>query len=146
MALNLVLIGLLSLPQHNNMSSVRSIFWGALVLALAVGLGAFGAHALKSVVTPPQLSTFQTAVQYQFFHGMALILVGLLYRQKSSRRLKQAGLAFILGLVFFCGSLYAITLGSFTRFDLKWVGAITPLGGISFMVGWVLVALTFSKK
>ncbi|TAD91823.1 MAG: DUF423 domain-containing protein [Bacteroidetes bacterium] len=128
------------------MSSVRYIFWGSVLLALAVAFGAFGAHALKSMLTPTQLTTFQTAVQYQFYHAFALILVGLLYRQKASTRLKQAGLAFFLGLIFFCGSLYVMTVGSLTRFDLKWVGAITPLGGISFMVGWVMVALTFSKK
>jgi uncharacterized membrane protein YgdD (TMEM256/DUF423 family) len=128
------------------MTSVRYIFWGAILLALAVALGAFGAHALKANLGPQQLQTFQTAVQYQFLHAFGLVLVGLLYRQKPSLRLKQAALALFLGLILFCGSLYIVTLGSLTRFDLKWVGAITPLGGISFMVAWGLVALSFSKK
>ena len=128
------------------MSSVRYIFWGALLLALGVALGAFGAHGLKGKLTPEQIAPYQTAVQYHMYHAFGLILVGLLYRQKSSRRLKQAGLSFFLGLLLFSGSLYAITIGYFSKFDLKWLGAITPVGGVAFIVGWVLIALTFSKK
>ena len=98
---------------------------------LAVVLGAFGAHALKLVLSEQALATWQTAVQYQMFHSLALLAVGIFYQSHPSKALKLSGLAFILGGLVFSGSLYALALGA-----AQVVGIITPFGGISFLVGW----------
>ncbi len=104
---------------------------------LAVALGAFGAHALKTRLDETALSVYQTAVQYQFYHSLALLAVGLLCLWlPQSRLLPASGMAFLIGLLLFSGSLYIL---SFT--GMRWLGAITPLGGLSFMVGWALLAL-----
>ncbi len=109
---------------------------------LAVALGAFGAHALKNRLDEYALSVYQTAVQYQFYHSMALLGVGLFCLwMPRSRLLVGAGIAFLLGIVVFSGSLYAL---SFT--GVRWLGAITPLGGLSFMAGWVLLLLAAWKQ
>jgi len=104
---------------------------------LVVALGAFGAHALKTRFDEYSLNLYQTAVQYHFYHSLALLGVGLLslwYPQ--SALLRSSGIAFALGILVFSGSLYAL---SFT--GLRWLGAITPLGGIAFMLGWACLAL-----
>ncbi len=104
---------------------------------LAVALGAFGAHALKTRLDETALSVYQTAVQYHFYHSFALLAVGLLCLwQPQSRLLLSSGAAFVVGLLMFCGSLYLL---SFT--GIRWLGAITPVGGLFFMAGWVLLAL-----
>jgi len=104
---------------------------------LAVALGAFGAHALKARLDETALAVYQTAVQYHFYHSLALLAVGLFCLWlPQSRLLLASGMAFVIGLLVFCGSLYIL---SFT--GMRWLGAITPLGGLSFMVGWTLLAL-----
>lgn len=115
--------------------------WFVIVAAssgfLAVALGAFGAHALKNRLDEYALSVYQTAVQYQFYHSLALLAVGLLcLGLPHSRLLQLSGWAFVLGIVIFSGSLYAL---SFT--GLRWLGAVTPLGGLAFMLGWLLLLL-----
>lgn len=101
----------------------------------AVGLGAFGAHALKARLDDYALSVFQTAVHYHFYHSLSLLGVGLfcLY-QPQSRLLLGSGVAFLLGIVVFSGSLYLLSVTG-----LRWLGAITPIGGLAFMVGWALL-------
>ncbi|MDZ7923339.1 MAG: DUF423 domain-containing protein [Marinagarivorans sp.] len=100
--------------------------------ALAVMLGAFGAHALKSMLSPQALQTWHTAVQYHFVHVLALLAVGVLLKLSAVHVAgKIAGLAFMLGIILFCGSLYWLALGG-----PKILGPITPLGGLSFIVGW----------
>lgn len=100
---------------------------------LAVILGAFGAHGLEGKLDERMLNAYHTAVQYQFYHTLALFLVSLLLlKYHRSRVLAVAGSAFLVGIVLFCGSLYLMALGG-----PKWIGPITPLGGVSFMVGWV---------
>ena len=104
---------------------------------LAVALGAFGAHALKTRLDETALSVYQTAVQYHFYHSLALLAVGLFCLWlPQSRLLLASGMAFLIGLLLFSGSLYIL---SFT--GIRWLGAITPLGGLSFMAGWALLAL-----
>jgi uncharacterized membrane protein YgdD (TMEM256/DUF423 family) len=104
---------------------------------LAVALGAFGAHALKGRLDEAALSVYQTAVQYQFYHSLALFGVGLLCLwQPHSRLLLISGVAFVSGILVFSGSLYLL---SFT--GVRWLGAITPLGGLAFMLGWALLAV-----
>jgi uncharacterized membrane protein YgdD (TMEM256/DUF423 family) len=99
---------------------------------LSVCLGAFAAHGLKSHLDAYQLSIWQTGVQYQMYHSLALLMVALLYLHKPSKSLKLAGLAFILGALLFSGSLYALALGA-----PRWLGAVTPLGGLGFLLGWL---------
>jgi uncharacterized membrane protein YgdD (TMEM256/DUF423 family) len=104
---------------------------------IAVVLGAFAAHGLKQILAPATLQAFQTGVQYQMYHALALMAVGVLMQIKPSLPgLKASGLAYILGTLLFSGSLYALALGA-----PRWVGPITPLGGLSFMLGWLLLAM-----
>jgi uncharacterized membrane protein YgdD (TMEM256/DUF423 family) len=113
------------------------IFLAACSGFLAVALGAFGAHALKNHLDDYALSVYQTAVQYQFYHSLALFGVGLFCLwQPQSRLLVGSGAAFIAGLLLFSGSLYLL---SFT--GTRWLGAITPLGGLCFLLGWASLAL-----
>ena len=93
---------------------------------LAVALGAFGAHGLKTRLTAERLATFHTGAQYQMYHALALVLVGLL-----GSRFAVAGWAFVAGTILFSGSLYALCLT-----DVRALGAVTPFGGVAFLVGW----------
>ncbi len=102
---------------------------------LAVVLGAFGAHALRAQLDGRAMGIYETAVQYHFAHSLALLAVALLYRTAASPRLLGlSGLAFTLGLVLFSGSLYLLSVTG-----IRWLGAITPLGGLSFIAGWSLL-------
>lgn len=107
---------------------------GALSGALTVALGAFGAHALKERLTPEELDIWRTAVQYQGLHAAALGLTGLLAARVG--RGAGAGWGFLVGTLLFSGSLYALALGG-----PRYLGAITPFGGVAFLVGWALLAL-----
>ena len=107
-------------------------------------LGAFGAHSLKARLTEKSLETFHTAQFYQFMHSLALILVGLLMLKlgdEHSKRLNRAGWFFVGGIVLFSGSLYSLALGG-----PRWLGPVTPLGGLSFMIGWFFLAFSVPKK
>ncbi len=115
---------------------------GAFIGAASVILGAFGAHALKEIVTPDHLITFETGVRYQFYHALALILVGVLHKEFSGKLLGLAGILFMLGTMLFSGSLYLLS----TMPDMKWLGPVTPLGGACFIIGWVLFAVACFKK
>ncbi len=106
--------------------------------ALAVALGAFGAHALRRRLSRETIETFQTGVHYQMYHSLALVGVALAFqRTPSSPLLAASGWFFVLGILLFSGSLYLLTL---TR--LRWLGAITPLGGVAFIVGWLCLLLS----
>ena len=115
--------------------------------ALTVALGAFGAHALKAVLSPAALITYETAVRYQMYHVVALLITGILMNKaaspKQQKLLSRAGLFFIDGIVLFSGSLYFIVAKPFLGIEgLPWVGVITPMGGLLWMVAWVLLALS----
>jgi len=110
--------------------------------ALAVLLGAFGAHGLKAYANEQILSTYETAVKYQFFHVFALALAGVLYKEYPIKGILIAGRLFIIGTFFFSGSLYLLTLLSINgNTQFKWIGAITPIGGLLLTSGWVLLAV-----
>jgi uncharacterized membrane protein YgdD (TMEM256/DUF423 family) len=118
------------------------LFIGSCFGFLSVAFGAFGAHALKAILDPSQLQVFQTAVLYQMFHAAALIGVGILFRlnhlgafSASEKALAASGWCFFAGVIFFSGSLYALTLSG-----IKGFGAITPIGGVLFLVGWGILA------
>ncbi len=109
---------------------------GSLNAALAVILGAFGAHALSAKLSPAALSTFQTGVDYHFYHALGLIAVGIVGRTaKKSLAVCISGWIMLTGIILFSGSLYLISIGG-----IRSIGIITPLGGISFIVSWVLLA------
>ena len=112
--------------------AIASIFAG-----LSVGAGAFASHALKDKLSERALEIFETAARYQMYHALALLLVALLINQTESSQpsLVIAGWAFIIGIVVFSGSLYALSLT-----DIKVLGAITPLGGLAFIIGWGALA------
>ena len=119
----------------------------ALLALLAVALGAFGAHGLKAILSAEQLHTFEIGVRYQFYHSLGLFLVGLLFFQKTSRWLRYAGNAFIGGILLFSGSLYLLACNSVLGIESwKWLGPITPLGGLLFILGWLFIFIAFSKK
>ncbi|MGD9251415.1 MAG: DUF423 domain-containing protein [Desulfobacterales bacterium] len=110
---------------------------GALSAALSVILGAFAAHALKSRMPPETLTVFQTGVQYQFYHSLGLILIGIVVQlTNASALLTNAGWLMLVGIILFSGSLYLI---SFT--GIRSLGLITPVGGTAFIVAWLLLAV-----
>jgi uncharacterized membrane protein YgdD (TMEM256/DUF423 family) len=113
----------------------KFLILGSMNAFLAVVLGAFGAHVLKDRLTTDMLAVFQTGVQYQMYHAFALIVVALLSKQFSnSAAIGRSGWFFLIGIVLFSGSLYALSLSGITI-----LGAITPLGGIAFLIGWFLL-------
>lgn len=112
------------------------LFIGALSAAIAVGLGAFGAHGLRGVLTPDMLAVFETGVRYQMYHALALVVLGLARPVAPCRLLKVAGGLFVVGSVCFSGSLYLLTLAG-----TKGVGMVTPLGGLMLIAGWVVLAV-----
>ncbi|MFI4969382.1 MAG: DUF423 domain-containing protein [Lysobacterales bacterium] len=113
-----------------------SLLAAAMFGAVAVALGAFGAHALHGVLDEQALGVWHTAVDYQFRHALALLAVGVLARPRADATLRWAAIAFSIGMLAFCGSLYALALGA-----PRFVGAITPLGGAAFIIGWLALAL-----
>lgn len=117
------------------------IIIAALLAAAAVMLGAFGAHGLKAKLTPDQLQVFETGVKYQFYHALGLFLLGLLLQQYQNSLLIYAGYAFLAGIVLFSGSLYLLANKTLLGIEgWRWLGPVTPLGGLSFIAGWLLLA------
>jgi len=104
---------------------------------LAVVLGAFGAHALRGTLGPEDLATFEIGVRYQMYHALALLIVAWATTQWNATTVTAAGWAFVVGIVVFSGSLYTLVLTG-----QRWMGAVTPLGGVSFITGWALLAWT----
>ncbi|WP_132054689.1 DUF423 domain-containing protein [Pseudocnuella soli] len=121
---------------------------GSVLAGLGVALGAFGAHGLKKLVAPETVATFQTGVQYQMYHAFALLIVGLLAdRVGAAGQLNGAGWSFLIGTLLFSGSLYAlVALKAAQKAGLGGIGIITPIGGLFFIAGWILLALAIAKK
>lgn len=109
---------------------------GAISGFISVAAGAFGAHALKARLPADLLAIFETGARYQMYHALALVLIGLLGLSRPSGLLDGAGYAMLAGTVLFSGSLYVLALT-----DTRWLGAITPLGGVAFLLGWALCAI-----
>jgi uncharacterized membrane protein YgdD (TMEM256/DUF423 family) len=116
---------------------------GALLAGLGVAAGAFGAHALEASVSPDRLQTFETAVRYQMYHALALLLLGVM--PASGVELgalgTTAGVCFTGGVIIFSGSLYLLVLT-----DTPWLGAVTPLGGAAFLAGWAALLLAVIRS
>ena len=114
---------------------------GAASAAIAVMIGAFGAHALKDTLEASQrLDTFETAVKYQFYHSFALLILGILMMKTNHNLFNISGYSFIVGIILFSGSLYVLSLTGITK-----LGAITPLGGLAFIIGWGSLILGIVK-
>jgi len=114
------------------------IAFGAINAFLAVGAGAFGAHGLKNILTPEYLAVFKTAADYQLIHGVGLILIGILSKDFASQYINASAVFMSIGIILFCGSLYVLTLSG-----TKWLGIITPIGGLCFLIAWLTLALNF---
>ena len=118
----------------------NGLFIAALCAALAVVLGAFGAHALKSLVVAERLPIFETGVRYQFYHAFALFVTGLMAEKHTEKsKFWWASVFFILGMVCFSGSLYLLACRDLLPFSVFWAGPVTPLGGLCFLAGWVML-------
>lgn len=114
---------------------------GSISAMLAVILGAFGAHGLKNRISTEMLEIFQTGVQYHMYHSLGLIALGILaYHMPESSWLRWSGWMMVAGIVVFSGSLYVLSLTG-----ARWLGAVTPLGGVAFIVSWVLLAIAVLK-
>lgn len=109
---------------------------GAAYGFLAVAFGAFGSHALRARLSPDLLAIFRTGVEYHFYHALALLAVGVFALLRPSGLLSASGVCFALGVLVFSGSLYALALSG-----VRVLGAITPIGGLLFLAGWVLLAV-----
>jgi uncharacterized membrane protein YgdD (TMEM256/DUF423 family) len=120
---------------------------GALLGALAVALGAFGAHGLKKIAAPETVEIYQTGVQYQMYHALVLLVVGLLAERMGSSLFNYAGFLFIAGIVFFSGSLYLISsLKVMNKIVPTAVGILTPVGGLFFILGWIMLLVAVMKS
>ena len=120
----------------SRMTPVRLFFvLGSVLAGLAVGLGAFGAHGLRATLSSDDLSTFEIGVRYQMYHALALIAVAWAASRWESTSIVVAGWAFVVGILIFSGSLYFLVITG-----PRWLGAITPIGGVALLVGWALLA------
>ncbi|MES2886309.1 MAG: DUF423 domain-containing protein [Pseudomonadota bacterium] len=118
-----------------------AVLAGAVYGFLGVGFGAFGAHALKARLAPEMLAVWKTAVEYQLYHALALVLVGLIATQKPSVAINNAAICFVLGVLVFSGSLYVLALSG-----VRWLGAVTPIGGLLLLAGWALLFWAALKR
>ena len=123
------------------MQAARMVCLGSLLAAVAVGLGAVGAHVLKAQLAPEQLETFQTAVHYQMTHAIGLVLVGLLSLHRRSRLFAVAGWAMLVGIILFSGFLFAWLATGWKVFVYP-----VPIGGISFIFAWLVLAVAAAKE
>ena len=115
---------------------------GSINAMLAIMLGAFGAHALKTRLSNELVNVFQTAVQYHFYHALGLLVIGLVALQiPSSALLKWSGGVMLTGMLIFSGSLYLLAVT-----NIRWLGAITPVGGVAFIIAWGLFTFTIYKE
>lgn len=124
------------------MNGIAKLFLtlGAMSGALGVILGAFGAHGLQDKLSEKMMKVWQTGVEYQFYHTFALLIVGMLALKFQSGLLTSSGWSFVVGILLFSGSLYALALSGISK-----LGAITPIGGLFFILGWVLLAVSILK-
>ena len=117
------------------------IAFGALNAFLAVAAGAFAAHSLKDILSPEYINTFKTAADYQMMHGIGLILIGILNKQNTNRYNIVTAIFMLVGIILFSGSLYLLTLTG-----IKWLGIITPFGGVCFLIAWLMLGFNYLLK
>jgi uncharacterized membrane protein YgdD (TMEM256/DUF423 family) len=130
---------------------MKSINYTIVIAAIAgftaVAIGALGAHALKPLLSENQLQSFETGVKYHFYHAIVLLIIGIWCEQKRTEKLKWAANLIIAGIICFSGSIYLLsTAHLYTSSGLKFLGPITPIGGLLFMSAWVLIGLNAVSK
>ncbi len=131
----------MSTPAALPVSGRRALVGGALLMAVATVVGAFGAHALKDRLTPDRYAVLQTAVLYQFIHALGLLLVGVLAAQRGGRGLRLAGELLLAGVLLFSGSLYLLLCGA-----PRFIGVLTPVGGLCLITGWCTAAVALWRS
>jgi uncharacterized membrane protein YgdD (TMEM256/DUF423 family) len=119
------------------MDARKTLTIAGVLIALATACGAFGAHALKSHLAPDRLQVYETAVRYHFLHALGLLAIGVLLRTTDGELLRWSAALVLTGIILFSGSLYLLTFGA-----PRFVGIVTPLGGLALIVGWMLFAIT----
>jgi uncharacterized membrane protein YgdD (TMEM256/DUF423 family) len=122
------------LVMDGDTSSRWLVLIGCVSAGLGVAAGAFGAHMLKDMLEPPMLAVYDTATRYQLYHAFGLVLSGFAVRVGQDRGAAKAGWLFLAGTLLFCGSLYGVSL-----LGIRWLGAVTPVGGVLFIVGWMVL-------
>jgi uncharacterized membrane protein YgdD (TMEM256/DUF423 family) len=123
------------------MDARRTLAIAGALIALATVLGAFGAHALKARLSQDQLLVYETAVRYHFIHALGLLAIGVLLRSVDGELLRWSAILVLLGIILFSGSLYALTFGA-----PRFVGIVTPIGGLALLAGWILFATTMWRQ
>ncbi|MEA3498139.1 MAG: DUF423 domain-containing protein [Campylobacterota bacterium] len=113
------------------------IQYGSIMMGLSVALGAFGAHALKTILDENMIKVYNTAVEYQFYHSLGLFAVAFVSTLTDNTKVKLSGIIMLISMFIFSGSLYIMTITG-----IKWLGAITPIGGTGFIIAWVLLAIS----
>ena len=119
----------------------RFVRYGAISAFIAIAAGAFGAHALRTRLTPDMLGIFETAARYQMYHALGFVAVAFVTTRWAGRAPLWAGRLFLVGTLLFSGSLYLLALTG-----VRWLGAITPLGGAAFLAGWACLALSVARS
>ena len=114
--------------------SQKFLVIGTILAGAGVAAGAFGAHALKEILDPPMLQVFETATRYLMYHAFGLCIVSWAMDRYPEQRLQKSGWLFIIGILLFSGSLYGVSLAG-----IRWLGAVTPVGGLTFIAGWLLL-------
>jgi len=122
----------------------KIISTGAIFGMIAIILGAFGAHALKKVLTLDELSTFETGVKYQMYHALFLVFIGM--ASISQKAKKTIFFLVVIGVIFFSGSIYLLATNSLTTFDFKIIGFVTPIGGLLLISAWGVLFLNYINK
>ena len=124
------------------LNSNTLLITGSVFMALGVAFGAFGAHIVQDMLSSDRFLVYQTGVEYHFYHAIGLLIVGaVLLHTENSGWFSLSGYSFIAGILIFSGSLYVLTLT-----DTGWLGAITPLGGFAFILGWVFLGVGIAKS
>ena len=133
------------MKQQTNISN-KFIFWGSILAAIAVALNAFAAHSFKKIFSAESMEIFETGAKYQIYHSLALLLTGVIANQFSHKFIPFAGKLFIIGIALFSGSLYLLTMVVQFNLPYRFIGIITPFGGLSFIVAWLLLAISFYNR
>jgi uncharacterized membrane protein YgdD (TMEM256/DUF423 family) len=123
------------------MDARKTVAIAGALIALATAFGAFGAHALRTHLSPDKLQVYETAVRYHFFHALGLLAIGVLLRSMDSELLRWSAVLVLVGVILFSGSLYLLTFGA-----PRTLGIVTPAGGLALIAGWILFAVTIWRK
>jgi uncharacterized membrane protein YgdD (TMEM256/DUF423 family) len=129
------------------MKNTNWLITASILAAIAVAAGAFGAHGLKKLVEPQYVDTFKTGAQYQFYHALAIGFASIISQFVDNVWIKRANQAFLFGIILFSGSLYVLVASKVVSTEgVNWFGAITPLGGVFFLLGWLSLIKGLKEK